>query len=127
MASFITFDPGLDKNVSRFEIHDFGIGSLEADGLVSKRYPGHMRALLRHQVVSATHAIVALSETTVPWSLVELLWAARDKEVIFDSVKVNQPQRSATMLSVKITAFNNYVMQDKIITLEFKSSRVWNT
>ena len=116
MPSFATFNPGITKDLNRFELYDFGIGSIEADGATSG-YPGHLKVLLR-QKADQTRAVLLLVD--FPLAVGYKIIDARDKKTTFDSVAIRVPDRDVTLRTAGIISFKHFFPNPELI-LQFKS------
>lgn len=117
MPDFATFDPGITKDLFRFEVYDFGIGSIDADGRTSG-FPGQLRVILR-QKVDQTRAVLLLVDhpLEIGWKFAEV----RDKKMTFKTVYIRQPNRGVTLKEARIIEYHHYIPNPQII-FQFKSA-----
>ena len=106
----ITFDPPLGTTSSAsFEIKNFQIGSSDGRG-----YPPHMRQLWFPRQRDATVEMSAF----VPEQQIAV---AKVNGTVFKKVIVDQPHRSVTMLSAKITRLTQYLNEPVKLYLHFEN------
>jgi hypothetical protein len=121
MASFLTFNPSLDK-LSTIEIRDFYLGTNEGKGADGRGYPGHMRRLWvkdqREGIAIMTAIPHTEAERDLP-SVKPIRWAI-DNGAIFTKILVVQPKRWVTMHFVKITRYTEYLNEPNQMFLKFE-------
>ena len=113
--ALIKFDPPLGPASSAsFEIKNFQIGSSDGKGSDGKGYPPHIRQLWLPQ---QRDAIVEMS-TFVPEQQIDV---AKVNGTVFKKIMVDQPHRSVTMLSAKITRLTKYLNEPIKLYLHFEN------
>lgn len=125
MASYIMFNPPLEKSPPRFEIRDFKLGQA-GKGADGRGYPAHLRRLwvkdVRDAFVYMADPIIRVEADRKSTPQREEIWAAADKGTVFSTVVVFQPHRKVTMHRVKIARLTAYFQEP--LTMELKFERM---
>lgn len=124
MATYIMFNPPLEKWPPRFEVRDFKLGQ-DGKGADGRGYPGHMRRLwvrsVRDAFVHMADPIVKTEADRKATPQRQEIRDAADKGTVFSSVTVFQPNRRVTMQRVKIARFTAYINEPLTMELRFET------
>ena len=124
MASYITFNPPLDRSTPRIEIRDFFLGDSDRKGSDGRGYPGPMRqpwvVKMRNAIVHMAGPIPKRDADHRDTPQIAQILAAMNRGSTFGTVVVYQPNRRVTMQLVKIARFTRNLNEPNAMMLSFQ-------